>query len=123
MITSHYSRKADATGVTLSSLCLVHCLGLPLITVVFPAVGAFSEAEWVHKVLVLAALPVSGLAILQSWGKHHAAVFIVLATTGLVQLVSAAFLEPLHNYEKPLTVIGAIMLASAHIFRWKKHVH
>ena len=118
-----YSRTADASAITLSSLCLFHCLALPLLATVLPVAGVFAEAEWLHKALVLMALPVSGFVILRSKDQQYAAGFTVLAIAGLAPLVAAAFVEPLHDYETPLTVIGALMLASAHILRWKRHTH
>ena len=118
-----YSRTADASAITLSSLCLVHCLALPVLATVLPVAGVFAEAEWLHKGLVLAAIPISGSVILRSKDQQYALGFAVLAIAGLAQLVAAAFVEPLHDYEKPLTVIGALMLASAHILRWNRHTH
>jgi hypothetical protein len=34
--------------------------------------------------------------------------------------LAAAFAEPLHDYETPLTITGAVLLASAHGLRWRR---
>lgn len=111
----------DATGIGLSSLCLLHCLALPLIAVAAPAAGAWAEAEWIHKVLVLAALPISGYAVLRRVFDPGGVVFFIAAVAGLSLLVAAAFVEAFHDLEKPVTVAGALLLAGAHLYWWRRH--
>lgn len=111
----------DASAVTLSGLCLIHCMALPLIAAFLPVVGAFAEAEWVHKAFVAAALALSGFAIARSWKSRGGTGFAVLATGGLTLLVSAAFAPALNAAETALTVTGALLLGSAHIWRWNRH--
>lgn len=111
----------DASAVTLSGLCLIHCLALPLAVAFLPLAGVVAEAEWVHKAFVAAALPLSAWAITRSGHMKGRAVFVLLAVSGLALLVAAAFVEALHDFETPLTVLGALLLASAHIWRWRMH--
>lgn len=113
----------DVSAITLSGLCVVHCLALPLIAAFLPLAGAWSEAEWVHKAFVVLALPLSGFAIVRGLSGPDWKVFVGLAVTGLILLVAAAFVEALHDFETPVTVAGALMLASAHIWRWARHAH
>jgi hypothetical protein len=111
----------DASAMTLSGLCLIHCLLLPLVAVSLPVAGVLAEAEWVHKAFVAAALPISGFAIARSWNRPSAAGFAWLALTGLALLCAGAFVEPLHDHETALTVLGAVILAGAHLWRWVSH--
>jgi hypothetical protein len=111
----------DASAITLSGLCLIHCLVLPLAVAFLPIAGVVAEAEWVHKMFVVTAMPISAWAIVRSDQMSGRAVFVLLASVGLSLLVAAAFIEPLQNLETPLTVLGALMLASAHILRWRFH--
>ncbi|HBN54822.1 MAG TPA: hypothetical protein DD456_12580, partial [Stenotrophomonas sp.] len=75
----------DASAVALSTLCLLHCLALPLLAALLPLFGAWSEAEWVHGVFVLIAAPLSGYAL---WRAHRhrplPAALWLLAGGGLV---------------------------------------
>lgn len=112
------SFKLDASAIGISGLCLVHCLALPLMSAFLPIAGALAEAEWIHAVLVLMALPITGFVIFKHLSSGGAATFPVLATIGLLLLLAAAFVEPLHDVEVLLTVLGAILLATAHIERW-----
>ncbi|WP_162953530.1 MerC family mercury resistance protein, partial [Pseudomonas aeruginosa] len=40
----------DSSAIALSSLCLLHCLALPLLAAALPLLGRWEQAEWVHVV-------------------------------------------------------------------------
>lgn len=111
----------DITAAGISGLCLLHCLALPLLSAAAPLAGTMSEAEWVHKALVLIAAPFSGVAAFKRGVHSRDLPFVLLITLGFTLLTSAAFIEALHNIEKPLTGIGALTLAGAHLSRWRRH--
>lgn len=114
-------RAVDASAVALSGLCLAHCLALPLIISVLPATLQGLQSELVHQVLVVFAVP---LALTAAWAvrgaKSGLAIQAVLLA-GALGLILGAFVEPLHDYETLLTVLGAILLSVGHIFRWFSH--
>ncbi|WP_084417801.1 MerC domain-containing protein [Henriciella litoralis] len=114
-------RAIDASAITLSALCMIHCLALPLLAAMLPLASVWAEAEWVHKAFVLVAVPLSGFAIVRSATSPGGLGFMLLALSGLTLLIAAAFLKPLHEVETPVTVTGALLLASAHIWRWSRH--
>lgn len=111
---------ADLSAISLSALCLIHCLALPFLAAALPVAASLSEAEWLHKAFVLTALPVSGWVIFRERAAGSTTWFTPLAVTGLALLLAAAFAEPLHDYESPLTVVGAAVLAAAHVLRWRR---
>lgn len=111
----------DASAITLSALCLIHCLALPLLAAVLPIAGLFAEAEWVHKAFVATAVPITGLVVLRGWPHQGGKAFAALAVTGLGLLAGAAFIEALHDLETALTVAGACLLAAAHAWHWSTH--
>lgn len=110
----------DASAIGLSSMCLIHCLALPVMSAFLPLAGVWAEAEWIHQLLVLIALPITGMAIAQSLKTGVRILFIVPAVIGLSLLFAAGFVEQLHDFETQLTTIGAILLAAAHIWRWTR---
>ena len=117
----HQSRNAaalDASAVALSTLCIIHCLFLPVVTAVLPLSAMWLEQEWVHDVFVLTALPISGYAIFVSLKRREGIGFGLAASVGLALLCAAAFLESIHDYEVPVTVMGGVVLAFAHLLRW-----
>ena len=112
----------DASALTLSGLCLIHCLGLPLLAATLPLAGVLAEVEWIHRAFVIAAVPITGLAIMNGAPSGRRASFILPALLGLAALIAAAFVHVLHDHEVTLTVVGAMLLAAAHLWRWRQHV-
>ncbi|MDE0177198.1 MAG: MerC domain-containing protein, partial [Gammaproteobacteria bacterium] len=51
--------RLDLAAVGLSTLCLLHCVALPVLVALMPVVGQAAENELVHRVLVVLAVPVS----------------------------------------------------------------
>ena len=99
-------------------MCLVHCLVLPVVAAFLPLAGALAEMEWIHKVLALTALPITVLAIIRHRNGKVGISFALPAVLGLSLLLAAGFVERLEDFETPLTTIGAMILAAAHIWRW-----
>ena len=110
----------DLSAMSVSGLCLIHCLALPVMSVALPVAGALAEAEWLHKLLVLAAVPITATAILQDRMVRGWREFALIAALGLSILVAAAFVEALHDLETVLTTVGASLLALAHALRWQR---
>ena len=107
----------DGSAITLSTLCLIHCLLLPILSATLPVAGVLAEAEWLHRGFILAAVPFSAIALTSRQLSWPAGLLIVF---GFAFLIAGAFIEALHDYEVQLTVIGSLALASGHILRWLK---
>ena len=105
----------DAPAIAFSSLCFIHCMILPVLSASLPSLGVLAEAEWLHKAFVIGALPFSLIAL---GSKRTNLIAGALIVVGFSLLVAGAFIEALHDYETLLTVMGAIVLASGHVFRW-----
>ncbi|MEL7547841.1 MAG: MerC domain-containing protein [Pseudomonadota bacterium] len=110
----------DASAISLSALCVIHCLALPVMAAFLPVLGVIGDIEWVHKALVVLALPITGYALFQVSREDTSMAFALLAIPGLSFLLAGAFVESLHDHETLLTVAGASMLAAAHIWRWRQ---
>ena len=111
----------DFTAVGLSGLCLLHCLALPILSLALPIAGTVAEQEWIHKALVLMAIPISGYAVFKRGAHFRDGIFVVLVTLGLALLAAAAFVDALHDLEKPMTGAGAVIVAAGHLWRWRRH--
>ena len=113
----------DKSAITLSVVCIVHCLAVPFAVVMMPSLAAYWFAdEHFHLLLVYLVLPTSLFAIGLGCHRHRTYKIIVWGAVGLTVLVSAAMLG--HDYlgeagEKLLTIVGAVlvMIAHAHNFR------
>ena len=63
----------DRAAVLLSGLCLLHCLAVPFALVFGPLIGQWltnSETE-VHWLLLALAVPISAVALLRGYKRHH----------------------------------------------------
>jgi len=116
------AHRLDAIAIFLSALCVVHCVAFPIIAVLLPFVSHIAELEIFHKALVVVTLPISTFAIAVTKPGRDRWVFAVIAGLGLSFLVAGAFVEAWHDYETILTVIGAVTIGAAHIFRWRCHI-
>lgn len=110
----------DGSAIVLSTLCLVHCLLLPILSATLPVAGVWAEAEWVHRLFVVAALP---FALLALTSKHVGYLAGGLIAFGFAILAAGAFVEALHDHEVTLTVVGALLLAAGHSLRWLRSYH
>lgn len=108
----------DGFAIGLSSLCLVHCLALPLAASLLPVAGAWAEAEWVHMALLLVAAPVSLWTLAVSAGRSWPVLGV--AAAGLALLAAGALEFPSHAWETPVTVAGGLVLAAAHVLNWRR---
>lgn len=107
----------DGLGISFSSLCLVHCLLLPILSAGLPFLGVWAEMEWIHKAFVVAAFPFAVLTLTSSRATRLTRGLII---AGILLLAGAAFAEPLHDFETLLTVLGGGMLALGHGLSWRR---
>ncbi|PPU77072.1 MULTISPECIES: MerC family mercury resistance protein [Xanthomonas] len=106
----------DNSAIALSSLCLLHCLALPLLAVALPLLGTWSRAEWVHVVFATAAVPLSGYALWSNQRRHALpAALWGMAGCGLAGLALGASGIADEHLETPITVVASLLLASAHL--------
>lgn len=116
-----FAKTLDLSAVGLSALCLAHCLALPALALALPLLGSWARAEWVHVVFVSLAAPIAMLALMDwSSGRPVSWRLAVLAMVGLGLMFAGAFEVPRTSWERPLTVAGGLLLASAHIANWRR---
>ena len=119
---SQIQPKADALAVSLSVLCILHCLLLPILVIAMPAMASlFFVDEAFHIWMVVAVIPVSTLALYSGWKKHLVLQVGIMGSIGLLLISCAAFLG--HEYisefwERYLTVIGTTVITFAHIWNY-----
>lgn len=115
------ARAMDASAIGLSALCLVHCLALPTLALILPFLGVWARAEWAHVAFICAAAPIAFMALMD-WRtlRPRAWALVALAALGLGLMLAGALEVPSAGWERPLTVIGGVILAAAHILNWRR---
>lgn len=112
--------RLDLYAVGLSISCVLHCVALPVLVALLPAAAQGAQSELVHVALTLAAVPVSLRVIWQTRPLNGNRLFVGAALSGLGLLLLAAFAEAVSHYEEPITIAGAALLGSAHLWHWMR---
>lgn len=111
----------DWLAIGTSLLCLVHCLALPLIIASLPSLGTtaggvFGKADLTHWLLLAMAVPVSLWAL----GRGRAGPLpLITGAVGLALMALAVLRFEGTPDERWLTVAGVILVAIAHLMRWR----
>jgi MerC mercury resistance protein len=110
----------ERIAVGASLLCLAHCIALPLIIAALPILSVvLAIPETFHLVMLLIAIPFSGVALFIGRGHHARGWPLLVRTAGLALLAIAIFFYGNTAWEAPLTVLGSLFLAAAHLFNWR----
>lgn len=112
----------DRVAVMLSAVCLLHCLAIPLVVLVLPALSSLllGSETLVHWLLLGLAVPISGLALWVGYVRYRNLGSVLLGTAGLLLM----FLAVTHVFgrapEVPLTLIGVALVACAHLLNMRR---
>jgi MerC mercury resistance protein len=114
----------DRLAAGLSSLCLLHCLALPLALALLPAfadspLGAAHSPHWVHWALIAVALPFSLSALRRGYIGHGNLAPALIAGGGFALVTAGALLHGAGPSEQLLTVAGGLLVAAAHWRNWR----
>lgn len=104
----------DRAGITLSALCVVHCLATLVLVSALGIGGSMFEDPIIHEVGLALAMIVAAVAIGLGALRHRRPLPFVTAMTGLT-FMGGALAVP-HGYEEAvLTIIGVALVSAGHI--------
>ncbi len=99
-----------------SFLCLVHCLALPLLIAVLPALSSFLPNDTSFHLWMLAfVVPASGFALTSGQARHGVSWPLLIGLLGLFCLTVGVLAFGGTWLETAFTVLGAALLGVAHI--------
>lgn len=108
----------DRIGISLSGLCMVHCLLMPAVVA---AVPLWSQAEtlhdWLHPLLLLTLAPITVMALVSTRSKPQARRVWLLLGAGLLALALPTLFS--HEAASPVmetafTLLGSGLLITGH---------
>ena len=120
---THKVAAMDVFAVSLSSLCVVHCLAMPVLLVLLPSLAALPIAdESFHFWLVFLVIPTSVAALFLGCRRHRKWSVLAWGLSGVGVLVFAALFG--HDMlgeagEKIMTVVGSVMVAISHALNYR----
>ena len=115
----HLQPLADKTAITLSLLCALHCLAVPLLLAVLPTLSGLGLAdERFHLWIVLVVIPISAFALTLGCKRHGDKLVLITGAAGLALLCTTPLLE--HDLltemgERLTTLVAAGLIAASHV--------
>jgi hypothetical protein len=110
--------KADALGICLSALCMIHCLAFPVIIAFAPAaLKALPGDDATHRTLAIGIGLAGSLAFRSGYKVHGKRWILALFLLGMALVSAAAIIgEPALPAlgEAAITVCGSVLLVTAH---------
>lgn len=120
---SNISPSLDKYAILTSSICAIHCLSLPLIVGVFPALSTsiFGQEQF-HVLLLWLVIPLSLVSLTLGFKQHHSGLVALLGLSGLTVLILAGTIG--HDTlgeagERIATLLGATLIAAGHLRNYK----
>jgi len=117
------ARKDDliegiAVGATIA--CLIHCLALPLLIAAIPVVSSVLPIPLhFHEIALGLAIPATAGALFAGYRRHRLAAPLIAGTVGLTLLTLGAIHWGETPLEMPVTVLGSLAIAVAHLANWR----
>ncbi|GGE01619.1 hypothetical protein GCM10011529_04960 [Polymorphobacter glacialis] len=110
-----FSSLLDKSAMTLSGLCIVHCLGGTLLATIFAASSGWLGHD-VHLIGLALALPLAGFALWRGVLVHGQAGVAVLGALGIGLMAISVFAGHGGSTEIMLSVAGVSLLGGAHLW-------
>jgi hypothetical protein len=113
--------RLDRIGLSLSVLCAVHCVGTLVLVAGLGIGGSVLLDPAIHRVGLVLAMLVVGVAIGAGALRHRKPAPFVIAMMGLT-FMGGAMAAPRESEEAVLTIIGVSLVALAHVLN-VRHLH
>ncbi len=113
----------DRVGISLSGLCVLHCLLLPVVLALLPMWGLGEQFHaWLHPVFAVVLIPTTFVAAVGGFAKHESWRIVWFLATGITTIVVGGFLgheDPGALLETIVTVVGSMLLITGHVLNWR----
>lgn len=110
-------KEWDRTGALLSSLCALHCLVTPFVTLSLPLWVYSIHYSPVHLFISVFIFPIAIYSFWTGYKRHENKLILLLGGFGLI-LLSIGLISPTSRdqlrWNDVMTIIGSIALVSGH---------
>lgn len=120
------TKSLHRTGVGLSFLCTIHCLAMPFVVTAMPFLGESVIDEHAEHYLIFGSVVLALFLLVKDFRLHRSNTpLLLLGASALFSSIGVFVVE--HHFETPFVIIGALLMATAYFFNWRKyqaaHVH
>lgn len=103
----------DRIAISLSGLCLLHCMAGFLLLSLFALSGDWLDHR-VHIIGLAVAMPLAAVALWRGWRQHHRGDIGVTGAVGLIVMTISLMVEHGALMEMLVSMAGVGLLALAH---------
>jgi hypothetical protein len=111
-------RHADLVGVSVSAICLIHCLATPIAISIFPGVIEYLPGDVrFHRALSVCIVLLGALAFIPGYRIHRRKPLLALIGAGMLLILTVAWEGGgmRSASELALSIPGSLMLVTAHL--------
>ena len=112
------NEKLDKIGVSLSAICLFHCILLPVLLATVPFISflSFLKTPVAEALLIIFAISNAILTVTMGFKKHKKFIVPAFFLSGAVMLSFFFFAHNLVEKNEYIILIGAALIGIGHIF-------
>ena len=111
----------DNLGITISSVCAIHCVLLPAIFIIAPY--SFLASHEFHETLIYFILPFAAIAFYLGCRKHGDYKVLIMGITGIILLSTSLVIHEVFHSEQHseefltilITIAGSLILIFSHL--------
>lgn len=104
----------DRAGITLSALCVAHCLTSAIVVTAVASFGGVLFSHWIHEVGLVIAIVLGAIALGQGVWRHGYIAPFGVGCFGLGMMAGALSLHDSVELELLATLAGVMVLALGH---------
>lgn len=107
----------DRLGIAFSGACVVHCILVAFMPLIFPAIAAYTHSTWIHIVVGIIILFTSPLAFIPGYRKHGLTWILSTAVGGMFLILLGILLEGRFSDQitHGISIVGSLFLVLAHV--------
>tara|TARA_B100002019_G_C21152006_1_gene538726 strand:+ start:60 stop:458 length:399 start_codon:yes stop_codon:yes gene_type:complete len=111
----------DNLGITISAVCAIHCVFLPVIFIIAPY--SFLASHEFHEALIYFIIPSALVAFVLGCRKHGDKLVALMGAAGILLLIIALTLHGIFHAEQHneeyitiiITISGSVLLVFSHV--------
>ncbi len=119
--TNNMQKIIDNLGITISAVCAIHCVFLPVLFIIAPY--SFLASHEFHEVLIYFILPSALVAFVLGCRKHGDKLVALMGATGIILLIVALSIHNIFHAEQHseevlgiiVTISGSVLLVFSHL--------
>ena len=120
MILNNNRINWDFIGLSISFLCMLHCMILPILIFLFPLIGlSFINNIFYEILLITGSLTIGFIAIYKGYKKYHKKLTPSLLYFFTAFFFIMGFWIENHFFERTSHLLATILLIVTHYYNWK----